>query len=61
MRNLDILPDKDVDFVKQKLRKRDRHYNLIEPIIIMWLKIFILMNSLLYKTSTKILDYSEIC
>ena len=51
MRNLDILSNKDLDFVKEKLTKR--HYNLIG--------ISLMMNSLLYKTSLKLrLDYSEI-
>ena len=51
MRNLDILSSKDLDFVKQKLR--NWHYNIIELIIIMHLEIFLMMNSLLYKTSLK--------
>ena len=49
MRNLDILSSKDLDFVKQKLR--NWLYNIIELIIIMHLEIFLMMNSLLYKTS----------
>ena len=52
MRNLDILSNKDLDFVKQKLTKR--HYNLIELIITMYLEISPMMNSLLYKTPLKI-------
>ena len=52
MRNLDILSNKDLDFVKQKLTKR--HYNLIELIITMYLEISPVMNSLLYKTPLKI-------
>ena len=48
---VDILSGKDLDFVKQKLR--NWHYNIIELIIIMHLEIFLMMNSLLYKTSLK--------
>ena len=51
MRNLDILSSKDLGFVKQKLSKW--HYHLIELITIMHLEIFLMMNSLLYKTSLK--------
>ena len=51
MRNLGVLSSKDLDFVKQKLR--NWHYNIIELIIIMHLEIFLMMNSLLYKTSLK--------
>ena len=51
MRNLDILPSKDLNFVKQKLRKW--HYNIIELIIIMHHEIFLMINPLLYKTSLK--------
>ena len=51
MRNLDILSSKDLDFVKQNLR--NWHFNITEIMIIMHLEIFLMMNSLLYKTSLK--------
>ena len=52
MHNLDTLPNKDLDFVKQKLTKR--HYNFIELIITMYLEISLMMNSMFYKTSLNI-------
>ena len=50
--NLGILPNEDSDFVKAKTKKA--HQNLIELIIRIYPKIFLRMNSLLYKTSIEI-------
>ena len=54
IRNLDILSNEDLDFVKAKTKLRKQHYLLIDLIIIMYLKICLRRNSLLCKTSLKI-------
>ena len=51
MRNLDIFSSEDLDFVKQNLR--NWHFTITELTIIMHLETFLMMNSLLYKTSLK--------
>ena len=51
MRNLDIFSSEDLDFVKQNLR--NWHFTITELTIIMHHEIFLMMNSLLYKTSLK--------
>ena len=53
-RNLDILSNEDLNFVKAKTK--EAALSLIELRIIMCFKIFLRMNSLLQK-----LDRSEIC
>ena len=59
IRNLHVLFNQDLDFVKVKTKEAGLH--LTELLIIMCLQIFLIRNSLLYKTSLKTrLDHSEI-
>ena len=51
IRNLHVLFNQDLDFVKVKTKEAGLH--LTELLIIMCLQIFLIRNSLLYKTSLK--------